>query len=191
MSERLEIEGKYYLKNIDELMNIIDNKNFKYIETVKEKDEYFTDFNYEFIENRTCLRLRTTNELTVELTYKGKSTDLNNIYAKIEKNIDLNIKDYNNFVEILLALGYISYVIVDKTRKVYTRKLDGIEFNVMIDNIKGCGDFVEFEIITDKSKEDASIIFEKYIKEMNADNFEVVTLPYRDIVKESVGNIKH
>ena len=103
MSERLEIEGKYYLKNIDELMNIIDNKNFKYIETVKEKDEYFTDFNYKFIENRTCLRLRTTNESTVELTYKGKSTDLNNIYAKIEKNIDLNIKDYNSFVEILLA----------------------------------------------------------------------------------------
>ena len=186
MSERLEIEGKYYLKNIDELMNIIDNKNFKYIETVKEKDEYFTDFNYKFIENRTCLRLRTTNESTVELTYKGKSTDLNNIYAKIEKNIDLNIKDYNNFVEILLALGYKSYVIVDKTRKVYTRKLDGIEFNVMIDNIKGCGDFVEFEIITDKSKEDASIIFEKYIKEMNANNFEVVTLPSRDIVKENI-----
>ena len=77
-------------------------------------------------------------------------------------------------------------MIVDKTRKVYTRKLDGIEFNVMIDNIKGCGDFVEFEIITDKSKEDASIIFEKYIKEMNANNFEVVTLPYRDIVKENI-----
>lgn len=183
MSERLEIEGKYYLKNINELMSIINSKNFKYMDTVKEKDEYFTDFDYNFIEDRTCLRLRTTNEKTVELTYKGKSSDLNNVYAKIEKNIDLNIKDYNNFVEILFALGYKSYVIVDKTRKIYTKKFNGIEFNVMIDNLKGVGDFVEFEIITDKSRKDAKNIFEKYIKDMNAENFEVVTLPYRDIVK--------
>ena len=36
-------------------------------------DEYFTDINGEYIQNRTCLRIRKTNNKSMELTFKGKS----------------------------------------------------------------------------------------------------------------------
>lgn len=35
-----------------------------------------------------------------------------------------------------------SYVLVDKTREVYTKKENEIEYNVMIDQIKNIGVFV-------------------------------------------------
>ena len=66
MGKRLEIESFYHLLN---------KNNFKKIEDddINDVDEYFTDINSEYIKNRTCLRIRKTNNKHMEITFKGKS----------------------------------------------------------------------------------------------------------------------
>lgn len=40
----------------------------------------------EFIKNRTCLRIRKTNDLDMEITFKGRFNALTNLYSKSELN---------------------------------------------------------------------------------------------------------
>lgn len=88
MSKKVEIEQKYYCNDFKKLIEVINKKGFSKINEKREIDEYFTDINSEFIRNRTCLRIRITNDERMELTFKGKSKELTNNYAKIENNID-------------------------------------------------------------------------------------------------------
>ena len=89
MSKKVEIEQKYYCNDFKKLIEVINKKGFRKINEKREIDEYFTDINSEFIRNRTCLRIRITNDERMELTFKGKSKELTNKYAKIENNIDI------------------------------------------------------------------------------------------------------
>ena len=66
MGKRLEIEQKFYFKDIQSFYHLLNKNNFK-------KIEYFTDINSEYIKNRTCLRIRKTNNKHMEITFKGKS----------------------------------------------------------------------------------------------------------------------
>ena len=94
MSERIEVEQKFICLNQEKLLSIIDNLNFQKIGTFNEVDEYFTDIDSLFIKNRTCLRIRKTDNKSMELTFKGKSTDFIGSYAKTESNININIESY-------------------------------------------------------------------------------------------------
>ena len=69
MGKRLEIE------NIQSFYHLLSKNNFKKIEDndINDVDEYFTDINSEYIKNRTCLRIRKTNNKHMEITFKGKS----------------------------------------------------------------------------------------------------------------------
>ena len=66
------------------------------IENLNEIDEYFTDIDSNFIKNRTCLRIRKNNNDNMEITYKGKSDSLLGCFCKLENNISVSKKDYNN-----------------------------------------------------------------------------------------------
>lgn len=48
-----------------------------------------------FIKNRTCLRIRKTDNENTELASKGKSNDSLERYAKIENNLDISINSYD------------------------------------------------------------------------------------------------
>ena len=152
MSNRIEVESKFFLDNIEFLEKKLKNENMSKLESIREVDEYFTDLDSEYIKNRTCLRLRKTNNTDMELTFKGKSTVLSNIYAKKESNISLNIDEDKDVVEFLYATGYYSYVKVDKIRTVYTKENEDLIYNVMIDNVRNVGYFIEFEILSNDDK---------------------------------------
>ena len=49
------------------------------------------------------------------------------------------------------SLGFYSYTTVTKSRSVYTKVEDNIEYNIMIDTVKNIGAFIEFEILSDES----------------------------------------
>ena len=65
MEKRLEIEQKFYFKDIKSFYNLLSENNLTKIEdeNISDSDEYFTDINSEYIKNRTCLRIRTTNTI--------------------------------------------------------------------------------------------------------------------------------
>ena len=164
MSKRVEIEQKFYCNNHEKLLEIINKNNLKKCSEKYESDEYFTDINSIYIKNRTCLRIRNVDNKYLELTFKGKSKELTNNYAKIENNINLDIFNYDSVVGLLYSLGYFSYSVVNKNRTTYTKRVDDFEYNVMIDKIENLGDFVEFELLYYKDEKDIDY------------------LPYRDFV---------
>ena len=193
MASVIEIEEKYFL-NEKEFNKIILNEKFKELKPVIEEDEYFTDIDSKYIDNRTCLRIRKTNNLEMELTFKGKSSKLNNFYAKKESNINLKIKEYNEVIELLTALGYYSYIKVKKNRKRYTKTENEITYNVLVDRIENVGDFIEFEILMDvnnllnlseeKLQEKIQKEFKKYILKFESLKLEPALYPYRDFTAE-------
>ena len=185
MSKRIEIEQKFYCDNHDKLLQIMQNNGLCKCSERFESDEYFTDINSIYIKNRTCLRIRNVNNEYLELTFKGKSKELTNNYAKIENNINLEISNYDSVVGLLYSLGYFSYSIVKKDRIVYTKKENDLEYNVMIDKIENLGDFVEFELLYYDAEKDMSYLQGKlndFVKEFETLNFESANLPYRDFV---------
>lgn len=185
MSKRVEIEQKFYCNNHEKLLDIICKNGLKKNSEKHEIDEYFTDINSVYIKNRTCLRIRNVDNKYLELTFKGKSKELTNNYAKVENNINLDISTYDGVVGLLYSLGYFSYSVVDKKRITYTKKFSDLEYNVMIDKIENLGDFVEFELLCYKDENDLDYLqkeLNKFVEKFECLNFESANLPYRDFV---------
>ncbi len=185
MSKRVEIEQKFYCTNNKKLTNLITENGLVKSSEKYESDEYFTDINSVYIKNRTCLRIRNVDNKYLELTFKGKSKDFSNNYAKVENNINLSLADYDSIVGLLYSLGYFSYSIVNKKRITYSKRVDDYEYNVMVDEIKDIGNFVEFELLYYKEDKDIEFLQKKLNEFVNCFeimNFESANLPYRDFV---------
>ncbi len=186
---RVETESKYYCIEPEKLIDRCEKLGLKRIDYTIENDEYFTDINSLFIRNRTCLRLRNTNNKDLEITFKGKSLELLGQYSKIENNIKALSDQYDKYVSLFCSLGFYSYVNVDKERIIYNYPSSSYECNLMIDKLVGIGGFVEFEIIADNDvyEKDALIMeLNKFVKMFNEFNLIEATEPYRDIVAKNI-----
>ena len=190
MAKRLEIEQKFYFKDIKSLYDLLSKNNLtkKESENISDSDEYFTDIDSEYIKNRTCLRIRKTNNKNMEITFKGKSINFSNFYAKSENNINIDINDYSNLVDMLGSLGFYSYTTVTKSREVYNKIEDNIEYNVMIDKVEGIGSFIEFELLSDESIGIKNLTnkLNEFIENFKSLNLEKAMLPYRDYSAKTI-----
>lgn len=182
----IELEKGFVLNDNHLIKEEAIKKGFKLAHEVEETDTYFTDKDKEFVRTRTCLRIRRIDSNYMELTYKAKSSQDTERYGKKEVNIQIKPTDYEDLVTVLSGLGYIKYVEFTKYRKVYSKKDNNVEYNIMLDNIKGIGDFVEFEIITheDVSNSEREKKLADFIDEFNMTNGVEKKKPYRDIAKE-------
>ena len=187
MSNKIEIEASYYLdRNYDEILEKIKKEKFEKVEEVTEEDTYYTDKEFTFIRDKICLRTRKKDNDFLELTYKPKVDDKIEKYGKQEVNIKLKPEDKEDIKYILEELGYISYISFKKHRKTYSKIINHVQYNIMLDNIEGIGDFIELEILvdTEKQKEKFHEELDNFIKEMNCDKLREKEKPYRDIVKD-------
>lgn len=185
MDKRLEAEKKYYCINSDDLMDKINTLGFKLIKSGTEMDEYFTDIDSEYIRNRTCLRIRITNNEDMEITFKGRSRDFTNTFAKLESNFKMDKSNYENFKNLFSAIGYYSYTIVNKERYTYQMKDENVIYNIMFDSIEDLGGFVEFEILYNDFNTPEEEIYNKlnkFVSLFDSLNLEEANLPYRDFV---------
>lgn len=182
----IELEKGFVLNDNHLIKEEAIEKGFKLAHEVEETDTYFTDKDKEFVRTRTCLRIRRIDSKYMELTYKAKSSQNTERYGKKEVNIQIKPTDYEDLVTVLSGLGYIKYVEFTKYRKVYSKKDNNVEYNIMLDNIKGISDFVEFEIITheDVSNSEREKKLADFIDEFNMTNGVEKKKPYRDIAKE-------
>ena len=187
---KVETEEKYYCINSKKLIDKIKELKFEELETKTEIDEYFTDIDSEFIANRTCLRIRKTNDKKMELTFKGKSSSLLGCYCKLENNITANIDDYDNYVRLFSSLGFYSYVSVEKERLTFTKQEGPYKYSIMIDKLPNIGGFVEFEIISeqDVKKDELNLALRTFIKKFKDFNLKEETKPYRDVVAQFINN---
>ena len=188
MSNRIELEASYYLeKNHDKILDKIKQEDFKKIEEVTEEDRYYTDKNFSFIQNRICLRTRKIDNNFLELTYKPKSDNIKSKkYGKREVNLKLEPEDSEDIKYILEELGFLQYVSFKKYRKIYSKIIKNLQYNIMLDNIDGIGDFIELEILvnTEKQKEEFNDELDNFIKMFDCHKLKQKEKPYRDIVKD-------
>ena len=189
MKIKVETEQKYYYFNPKKLIEKIQNMGFTELPIKVENDEYFTDINSEFIKNRTCLRIRKTNNKDMEITFKGKSTSLLGQYCKLENNINADINEYDNFVSLFTSLGFYSYCKVEKERYTFFKNDKKNRYSIMIDTLPNIGGFIEFEIISeqeDSKKEELNIVLRKFVNSFSEFNLKEETKPYRDVVADYI-----
>lgn len=184
---KIEIEKKFQYNNwiIFEKFCIFNWFKLKW-KTFKETDIYFTDSKYIFIENKTCLRIRQVWNKS-ELTYKWPSNNEWWFYSKLEINLSIKNNEFDNYILFIHSLWYETYCKVEKSRKIYTKSIDWSIYNIVFDNIKNCWKFVEFEILVEKNyKWDTKQLLNEFISQYNDFLTNEVTLPYRDIVRNSL-----
>ena len=187
MKIKVETEQKYYYFNPKKIIEKIKNMKFIEMPSKIENDEYFTDINSEFIENRTCLRIRKTNNKDMEITFKGKSLSLLGQYCKLENNISTDINEYDNFVSLFTSLGFYSYCKVEKERYTFFKTDEKYRYSIMIDTLPSIGGFIEFEIISEQEeskKEELNIALRKFVNSFSEFNLKEETRPYRDVVAD-------
>jgi predicted adenylyl cyclase CyaB len=186
----LEAEAKFRCSNFDELRKLCKKYNFEQCKSVREIDDYFTDREKTFIKDRICLRFR-DRDGQLEFTYKGKSSSDSHFFIKKEYNVPISSTEYKEKIAFLESLGFYKYVTVIKTRETYTKDEEFIIKNIVIDQVEGVGNFVEFEIIVkDKHKfsnEELKDILNKLIHKFRKIGLEKANLPYRDYVAQSKG----
>ena len=189
MKIKVETEQKYYCFNPEKLIEKINELGFNELNKKSESDEYFTDINSEYIANRTCLRIRKTNNSKMEITFKGKSSSLLGKYCKLEKNISADIGEYENFVSLFTSLGFYSYCEVIKERLTFEKYDDKYKYSIMIDSLPNIGGFVEFEILSeqeDSTKNELNIALKKFVNAFVDLNLKEETRPYRDVVADYI-----
>ena len=193
MSNIIELERSYILDEVEEkrIMEKIKQEKFKLVSEEVEEDTYFSDEDMYFVKNRICLRTRKINDNYLELTYKPKSTEETEKYGKKEVNIELKVKDYDDIKYIIKQLGYIEYVSFKKHRTTYTKTINGIERNIMLDELKGIGKFIELEVLSEKENKSKMVSeLEDFIDEFECQNLERKQMPYRDIAKKYEESLK-
>lgn len=190
MSRYIEAEKKYYCANYEDLISILKTLNFDLVSNRNESDEYFTDINSEYVKNRTCLRLRLLDDNLI-ITFKGKSNVFSNSFCKLESNYEQPIHKYSDITNLFNCIGFYSYVTVKKNRYAYYKKSDIFTYGVMIDYVKGIGDFVEFEILCDEDNFDEIELKTKlndFLDKFKFLKLEEANLPYRDFVASKIYN---
>lgn len=192
MNIKVETEMKYYCMEPERLIYIATKEySFKEISHNNESDEYFTDVNSEFIKNRTCLRIRKKDNTNMQITFKGKSSSFLGSYCKLENNITMDQKEYDNFSSFLASLGFYSYVIVEKERLTLSKTIGNLIYNIMIDKLPNIGGYIEFEIISnsnDYTKEELKNKLSSFKNDFKSIKLKEVNEPYRDIVAKSIYN---
>ena len=187
MSNRIELESSFIITKLDEkrIKERIEKEDFKLVSEEIEEDTYFSDKDLYFVKNRICLRTRKINDDYLELTYKPKSTEETEKYGKKEVNIQLSVKDYEDIKFIINQLGYRTYVSFKKYRTTYSKLVNGIERNIMLDELKGIGKFIELEVLSEKEDKKKMLSeLEDFIDEFECRNLERKQMPYRDIAKK-------
>jgi adenylate cyclase class 2 len=183
MTNELEIEKKYYIKNssIEELTRAIKSIGAEYIGDSKQCDIYFNVPGRDSLTSKECLRIR-ESETKKEITYKPatKDAEMNNgFFAK--KEVNLAIQDVETAKILLLDIGCTVLAEVRKERKRF--RLD--KFKIFIDNILNVGLFIEIEImdILDNVQQGIKEI-DEIIQKLNIGDYIIEDKPYRDIVIE-------
>ena len=86
------------------------------------------------------------------------------------------------------SLRFYSYTTVTKSRSVYTKTENNIEYNIMIDTVKNIGAFIEFEILSDESFgiDNLTCKLNELIDNFKSLDLEKAMFPYRDYSTKTI-----
>jgi adenylate cyclase class 2 len=133
----LEVEVKAHVKDLEALEDRLSGLRARYLGEEEQVDLYFNHPTRDFALTDEALRLRRTGD-TLFLTYKGPKLDE---LTKTRREYEVEVKDYSEAKNILMALGFTPVREVRKTRRLYTYE----DYVILLDRVRDLGNFVEVE----------------------------------------------
>ncbi|MEU3016684.1 class IV adenylate cyclase [Nocardiopsis sp. NPDC007018] len=150
-----------------------------------ETDTYYSRPDVDFLVTVECLRVR-ERDGGCEVTYKPASDSTTHsttgVIAKQETNVALADTAQAAHAHALLeALGMVRLARVEKSRTCY-RASGRPELSVVVDTVTGLGSFVETEVVSAGSHQEAVRQLEETERLLELGPYPVVTSPYRDLL---------
>lgn len=188
MLEQYEIERKRkFVGNLEVLIARLGSQGFFLTDETTEIDIYYSRPDIDFIQTVECLRVRQRDDFA-EITYKPPTNQHtrteNGIIIKTETNLPISPENITVAKQLLANLGMVKLVEVNKFRQIFKCD-DEPGLTIAIDEISNVGVFVETEIISE-DKELALRRIEDVETRIGVQEFEIITLPYRDICMERI-----
>ncbi len=133
----LEIEAKAWARSFSDIEKRLEELGASYLGEEVQKDTYFQHPERDFVKTDEALRIRDVDG-KFTLTYKGPKLDK---LTKTREELNVDIQDRKAMEEVLFRLGFRAAAKVEKRRRNYRAG----EYRVMLDEVKGIGDFLEIE----------------------------------------------
>jgi len=169
----LEIEVKIEVPNLSPIRTRMDELHVIPL-ILEERDIYYSPMDKNFAKTDEALRVRYSNG-SCSLTYKGPRMKGRSTKAREEVTVTLDSGE--NIEKILDSLGFLRVFEVKKRREFY--QYQGAI--VCIDEVEDLGSFIEIEMSSTDSCEDAEVVIEK-IKETLGIKGEHIPLSYFELL---------
>ncbi len=144
----IEVEVKARVKDPKKLSQKLKDYGAKFIGEVKQLDQYFNS-------PVKDLRKQEPREF-IRVRDKGGKSELGYHIAlgkDSAKEYEIICDDSETTHKILEFIGCKKLGLIDKTRKKYTLTWNGTKYNIVVDDVKKLGLFIEFEIMVEKESE--------------------------------------
>lgn len=143
----IEVEIKVKIQNRKQVMDSLKKIGFMENRCVVETDIYYTSTHHDFAALGEALRIRTVKDPespkeTSVITYKGAKLDQ---VSMTRQELETEVGDGETVRKILEHIGFCPVSPVEKKR-LYLNKDN---MTACLDNVKGLGDYLELEILTD------------------------------------------
>lgn len=147
MNKEIEIKIQITSEQLKNLQTWLD-KNAKFVEKIEHKEHYLDNPNDSFYFINSEGKKEATCFFRIRMTKNGDSACYKN-WHKDETGktthcdeVEIKLIDGNEMLNLFYALGYETKYTIEKSRKIYL--VD--KFEIVIDNIKNYGIFVEVEL---------------------------------------------
>ncbi|GAA1095848.1 class IV adenylate cyclase [Nocardiopsis metallicus] len=187
----IEIERKRALESREFLEQRLEQSGFVAIGPTVEVDTYYSRPDVDFLVTVECLRVR-EQDGGCEVTYKPASDSTTHstagVIAKQETNVALaDTAQIAHAHALLEALGMVRLARVEKSRTYY-RDSGQPGLSVVVDTVTGLGSFVETEIVSEGSQQEAVRQLEETERLLELGSHPVVSSPYRDLLLSVLAN---
>jgi adenylate cyclase class 2 len=153
---KYEVEQKFRVSDPARVENLVTQCGGAWGEAIVQVDTYFRHPARDFAVTDEALRIRRVNDQCC-ITYKGPKIDAT---TKTRRELELDLPrqatTYDDFCELLEALGFQRVADVRKRRRKARLQWLGKEVEVALDNVELVGVFVELEVAADVATLDAA-----------------------------------
>jgi adenylate cyclase class 2 len=148
---RYEVEQKHVVADESHLFERLAERGVEVGPRVEQVDRYFSHPCRDFSKTDEALRIRTVGDQSF-VTFKGPKIDTTTkTRHEIELPLDANDRDGARFGELLESLGFKPVAVVRKRRRKFEIAFEGRKVEGALDEVEHVGQYVELELIADKS----------------------------------------
>lgn len=152
----LEVEQKFPVASLGVIRQRLVEWGAQFHEPVDQADTYFSHPVRNFAQTDEALRLRRVGDTNC-LTYKGPKLDAETkTRRELELTLPLGPAAFEQWAELLMALGFGVVATVRKRRESASLDWKGMRVEIALDTVAGVGPFAELEIATDDAKQAAA-----------------------------------